>query len=700
MSRPIRVAARAAAITAALAATLGAASAEAAQTAKLEYQCTWPQVGTQPVTVELSADIPAAKARTSYPREQTYKATFTLGGDTAAGLGQIDGLARIFPINSLAGGIGSSIAFKLAKLGGAASWVSASVNAGIYNVVPPNLVPIEADQLYGTIPVSAIDQNGTWTLTAGEMLLNFQGQDASGAPVPAFKTPATGPGGAPVSDVDGDPDTATIPCKLDAAGSDTLLAEMRVTDAPTAPTGLTAANVTASSADLSWGAATDPDGSVAEYRVLDNRGQVLATTSDRSVRIEGLEPDTAYSVTVVAVDDLGVAGAYSSPVYSTFRTARVHGDANLSYRCKFPALGTSTVVVQLDTDLPKTATAGTPIAASAVRVELVQPGRLELVGPQIIRGPLTLSTVTDAEKPGKGTALGLRASGPGGATAELRVPVSPAAAYEEPYLLNGFTFDTSGTLPAVQFDAPGTAAFDATSLTLNLRAVDASGSPVARLVTPTTDLRSNPYADIDGDPATFNVPCELVASTDPRIATTVVARALPPGVVKYGYSLKGTTKMKTLTSGTLQLTGSIGAELTLATGAIAADLQLADTSGRLVSFGFLPVTAKIGFSPSGKTTGSLVDGVLKTNSKVRIKVKEVKLFGAIPLVAGNNCQTRSLTDISLQSTEPEFSPLVGGPIAGSFKISDLNGCGPMDGMVSPLTAGGGNTIALNLTPQS
>ena len=181
-------------------------------------------------------------------------------------------------------------------------------------------------------------------------------------------------------------------------------------------------------------------------------------------------------------------------------------------------------------------------------------------------------------------------------------------------------------------------------------------------------------------------------------SVTVKTKPAETGTVDYAYALKGSTTLKTLTKGTLGLSGSIAAKLKLADGSFEADLTLADTSGRLVAAGFLPVTAKVGFAPSGKTTGSLVDGVLKTNSKVRIKVKEVKLFGAIPLAGGNNCQTKQLSDINLQSTQPEFSPLVGGPIAGTYKISDLNGCGPLGGLVSPLTAGGGNTIALNLTP--
>ncbi|MBJ7472308.1 MAG: fibronectin type III domain-containing protein [Solirubrobacteraceae bacterium] len=217
-------------------------------------------------------------------------------------------------------------------------------------------------------------------------------------------------------------------------------------------------------------------------------------------------------------------------------------------------------------------------------------------------------------------------------------------------------------------DAPGTAALidglaPDTDYRFEIRAIDTAG-------------QSSP-------------PLQVSATTD---------RINSPLPVKYSYGLAGSASLKTLTKGNLPLKGSIDAELTLATGAFSADLALADTQGRLTALGFLPVTAKIGFVPSGKTTGTLLDGVLSSNSKVRIKVKEVKLFGAIPLAGGNTCQTKSLSDIALTSTD-EFKPLQGGTLAGTFAISDLNGCGALNGLVSPLTAGGGNTITLKLTPK-
>ncbi len=230
------------------------------------------------------------------------------------------------------------------------------------------------------------------------------------------------------------------------------------------------------------------------------------------------------------------------------------------------------------------------------------------------------------------------------------------------------------------------------SITYGTKTVTVPGTQNTLLVTGLTP--STAYAfEIRSVAATVSysrAPLVVNVTTDPSVIVTPIS---------YDYDLAGSTTLKTLTKGTLQLRGQIKAQLTLATGAVSADLILNDTSGRLVAAGFLPVTAKVGFAPSGKTTGSLVDGVLKTNSKVRIKVKEIKLFGAIPLAGGNNCQTKNLSDINLQSTQAEFLPLTGGPLAGSYKISDLNGCGALNGLVSPLTAGGGNTIALNLTPK-
>ncbi len=83
--------------------------------------------------------------------------------------------------------------------------------------------------------------------------------------------------------------------------------------------------------------------------------------------------------------------------------------------------------------------------------------------------------------------------------------------------------------------------------------------------------------------------------------------------------------------------------------------------------------------------------------KVRVKVTSVKAFGAIPLAGGNTCQTKSLSALDLKATSP-FDPIMGSAsMSGTFSISDLNGCGPLNGLVSPLVAGDGNEMALSLS---
>ncbi len=164
------------------------------------------------------------------------------------------------------------------------------------------------------------------------------------------------------------------------------------------------------------------------------------------------------------------------------------------------------------------------------------------------------------------------------------------------------------------------------------------------------------------------------------------------------YNTAGAAVIKTLTRGTIPLKGTANASFTGA-GDLSADLVFSQSSARLTALGFLPVTAKVAFVPSGKTTGKLASGVLTTNTKLRTKIQEVKLFGAIPLAGGNSCQTRNLADVKLVSGA-NFAIATGGTLNGTFTISDLNGCGALNGLVSPLTAGGGNTISLTLTPQA
>ncbi|NUT94031.1 MAG: endoglucanase [Saccharothrix sp.] len=88
-------------------------------------------------------------------------------------------------------------------------------------------------------------------------------------------------------------------------------------EAPTVPSGLTAATITGSSATLTWTASTDNVG-VAGYDVLRPDGTVAATASGTTAQVTGLTPDTSYTFSVRAKDTSGNVSAASTAV--TFRT--------------------------------------------------------------------------------------------------------------------------------------------------------------------------------------------------------------------------------------------------------------------------------------------------------------------------------------------------------------------------------------------
>jgi chitodextrinase len=75
------------------------------------------------------------------------------------------------------------------------------------------------------------------------------------------------------------------------------------TQAPTAPTGLTANATGTSTVDLNWTAATDNVG-VTGYRIFRNGSQV-GTTTNTSFTDSGLSPATVYTYSVVAFDGAG-----------------------------------------------------------------------------------------------------------------------------------------------------------------------------------------------------------------------------------------------------------------------------------------------------------------------------------------------------------------------------------------------------------
>ncbi len=282
----------------------------------------------------------------------------------------------------------------------------------------------------------------------------------------------------------------------------------------------------------------------------------------------------------------------------------------------------------------------------------------------------------------------------------------------QPTSLASFNITENGTpssdtsAPGVPGNLRGTATATSTSLTWNASSdnvgvvayeVSKGGAVVATVNKPSVTVPASPSSS-----SSYSV-VAVDAAGNRSAASGAVSIGNPANainnaaVANYNAALGGTAQMKNLITGSVPLEGSISAQLTTIDGKISADLNLIPRTARLNALGFLPVTAKVGFSSSGKTTGDLnSDGVLTTTSRLRIKLLDVKLFGAVAIAGGNNCQTKNLSTIVLRSA-PNFDPIAGGTISGTFAISDMNDCGFLTGIVSPLAAGSGNTINAKLT---
>ncbi len=688
----------------------GATSAQAAQTATLNYKCKFPLIGTQPLKLDITLDIPDSwpVGEPTAPFAITAKAS--AGGTTAQGLGLVEGLHIIGGVTEAQKpGKGTASRARVELPDGSGVNVRVPINVEPYTVVPPIPNPLVLNAS-GTTPSLTLDVEGTAKIVLTELILNLYGHYEDGTPVEGLTTPPTDINRAPYADIDGDPGTFNVPCVLDPAGQNLQLATFEITppdgggddtEAPSAPvvpqpTDYVESDFTKSSINIKWRPATDNVG-VTEYKIDYEGGPAGgvrvpagANTGVFAKNITGLGEDSEYIFTITALD---AAGNESDPLEQTHFTLGDTGPVpNVAPGAPGAPTGTSTettialswgaatdsdgTIAKYDVYAGTTKVATTNGTTRTASITGLQPNTnytytVKATDDDGAEGPAsaagTVKTKADTTAPSNPTVTGTSTTS--------SVTLNWSASTDNIGVTGYEVYQGTGTTPVAS----------GTGLTATINGLTANTAYNFKVVA----------KDAAGNKSSGGL---ATVTTKPVVGPTTPTT--PPGIVNYKYTLKGSTTLRTLTKGTLALNGTIAAALKLVDGSFTADLTLADTSARLTSLGFLPVTAKVGLVPSGKTTGSLVDGVLKTKSFVRIKVKEVKLFGAIPLAGGNSCQTKNLSEINLKSTQAEFSPLVGGPIAGTYSISDLNGCGLLNGLVSPLTAGGGNTINLNLIPAS
>lgn len=167
-----------------------------------------------------------------------------------------------------------------------------------------------------------------------------------------------------------------------------------------------------------------------------------------------------------------------------------------------------------------------------------------------------------------------------------------------------------------------------------------------------------------------------------------------PQPIDLAYNLKGISTVKAA-NGSLPLTGGIAVKFDLASKTHVSDLTLNPTTGNFNIMGFLPVTSKIEFQQTAKTTGTFDGSNLTSHSEMYVYLKTVSAWG-FPIGGGADCKTVTPAKIDMKGTG--FDPFKGGKLATSdYTLPPLKGCGQLNDWISAFAAGSGNTISMDLT---
>ncbi|MDQ8044350.1 MAG: fibronectin type III domain-containing protein [Patulibacter sp.] len=254
------------------------------------------------------------------------------------------------------------------------------------------------------------------------------------------------------------------------------------------------------------------------------------------------------------------------------------------------------------------------------------------------------------------------------------------------------------TVSGTSVSATLTGLSPATTYTVHVHSVGGNYSSSGDTNSPAYDPNS-PDVTFTTRPASVVTPTPIPTPTpDPDPTPTPTPTGNPDTT---SYAVAGTATLKNLAKGSIPLSGSASLAVTsifnpgspTPVKSFAGELTLAPAAANLKVLGFLPVTATIQFAPTAPLTGSAGDASTSATLKTRIKLPSVKAFG-IQIGGGASCQTTQASTIPLSSSAPFLGSVT---LAGTFAIGNLSGCGALNGIVSPLTAGSGNALALTLT---
>ncbi|MBE1574172.1 hypothetical protein NQK81_42765 [Amycolatopsis roodepoortensis] len=366
----------------------------------------------------------------------------------------------------------------------------------------------------------------------------------------------------------------------------------------------------------------------------------------------------------------------------------------LNYHCDLPLVGSQSLKVVINTDLPLSVKTGQPTgtfdikAVSTINADTVS--GLNLIGATTLEGQAIAAATVAA--PG----LNLPVSVPND-IAKQNIPTS-----------GEMTVNASGKTPSLTFNQPGEAKITVGDLRLKVTPRKADGSVTGITPDGTIDApckqdpgQNNTLATIkigDGGGGTTTPTTPTTPTTTPTTPTTTPTTPTTTtpggGGIKYAFGIKGQTALKSLGS-TAAINGGFDADVDLASKTFTGDLKLDPSSTQFKLFGFVDGRSEIKVEQVGKQTGELVGTGFKAHIKFNVFLPSVQIFG-IPISNDPKCGTVS-PSTSEMTTGPDFDLLKGGKLTGTYSLSALQNCGSFNDMISMFAKSDGNTLDLNLT---
>ncbi|MEV8314668.1 DUF6801 domain-containing protein [Streptomyces sp. NPDC059900] len=127
-------------------------------------------------------------------------------------------------------------------------------------------------------------------------------------------------------------------------------------------------------------------------------------------------------------------------------------------------------------------------------------------------------------------------------------------------------------------------------------------------------------------------------------------------------------------------------------------MQLPDTEGTFLTFGFQPITAKVRFEPEPATIVNIIRPgkrpVTRVGYRQHLRLYDVRVNG-VPLDVGPRCRTSRPVETELTGSYPVSE---GGLLEGELDIPPLHGCGAggedLDTLLSGAVSGPGNALKI------